>query len=588
ARGQPTNATNSQIQWTAEGATINANGTGVSFGQAGNATITATVRNGLCNPEGTTSGTQSCDYTRSWQVAVATVTQGPEFVAVQSIAANFPQFVTRDEAFFLGSERALPTNATNRGPIQWSVQGATYHADFGLIEFDQAGRATITATIANGATATTGYTQVWEVMVAQPMLYTVTLNAGNITDASSEFEAGELVSIIANAAPAGQEFGRWRVTSKGKPVTLENVNLNSSTLSFVMPKMDLEIRVVYRTVAAPPSYEVAVSGGTGSGSFAAGADVTVRPSNIPSGFVFGYWDIFPAGVLSIDNTDSTLSFKMPQTDITIRAVVSRVVQSTGRTVAIADIVQNADVSGWVPTTVGSSTIEATSDESGGITITASVSEDGFAAIESDVSPNASRSDSISISYSSSNTWRLYLDIPGIPHVEGYFVTLPATGGNPASRMSALARNAPSGDGSINFTLADFKNEFGVSISVDLAELVTGMSFAPETSGSETEASISISSLDVYMSENIESPIIPAGPKANFAANAVNGSIILSNLPQNVKIEVYNLQGKLISSKSLDQVNQSSGNMKIGVQAKGVYIIRVTAPGLNTSKAVSVW
>ena len=40
------------------------------------------------------------------------------------------------------------------------------------------------------------------------------------------------------------------------------------------------------------------------------------------------------------------------------------------------------------------------------------------------------------------------------------------------------------------------------------------------------------------------------------AYAANNAIVLQNLPQNAKVQVYNLNGKLISSKSFNQVNVS--------------------------------
>jgi len=59
---------------------------------------------------------------------------------------------------------------------------------------------------------------------------------------------------------------------------------------------------------------------------------------------------------------------------------------------------------------------------------------------------------------------------------------------------------------------------------------------------------------------------------NIRAYALGNSIMLSNLPKNTKVEVYSLSGKLISSKSFNQANQSS-DISVEVQAKGVYIVK---------------
>ncbi|MCL2206720.1 MAG: T9SS type A sorting domain-containing protein [Fibromonadales bacterium] len=52
------------------------------------------------------------------------------------------------------------------------------------------------------------------------------------------------------------------------------------------------------------------------------------------------------------------------------------------------------------------------------------------------------------------------------------------------------------------------------------------------------------------------------------AYATSNFIVLGNLPKNSKVEIYNLQGKLISNKS------GSDNLQIMVHAKGIYIVNV--------------
>jgi len=52
--------------------------------------------------------------------------------------------------------------------------------------------------------------------------------------------------------------------------------------------------------------------------------------------------------------------------------------------------------------------------------------------------------------------------------------------------------------------------------------------------------------------------------------AAPNAIIVENLPQNTKIEVYTLQGKLIYSSN----SENSKILKIAVQTKGVYIVKV--------------
>ena len=73
----------------------------------------------------------------------------------------------------------------------------------------------------------------------------------------------------------------------------------------------------------------------------------------------------------------------------------------------------------------------------------------------------------------------------------------------------------------------------------------------------------------------ESPIrLSQIAKGNIHAYTANNAIILQNVPQNAKVEIYNLSGKLISSKSFNQVNQGSDMLRISVQTKGMYFVKV--------------
>jgi hypothetical protein len=61
-------------------------------------------------------------------------------------------------------------------------------------------------------------------------------------------------------------------------------------------------------------------------------------------------------------------------------------------------------------------------------------------------------------------------------------------------------------------------------------------------------------------------------KWNILAHTVSNAIILQNLPKNAKIDVYNLQGKQVYSAH-------PGNpkiLRIGVQTKGMYIVKISS------------
>jgi len=77
---------------------------------------------------------------------------------------------------------------------------------------------------------------------------------------------------------------------------------------------------------------------------------------------------------------------------------------------------------------------------------------------------------------------------------------------------------------------------------------------------------------------IRTPQIAAN---SIKAYAVGNSIMLQNLPKNAKVQVYNMNGKLVSSKSLNQVNQGS-DMSVDVQTKGMYIVKVGKQALRVT------
>ena len=178
----PANATNRQITWTAEGATLrNANGTitGILFDTLGRARVTAVVANGEAAGR---------DYEQSWNVSVFergdlpprdtiprdtiprdTIPRDtiPAFIPVDSIALDIPQTVLTGTVSAFNAA-VTPATATNQ-LIEWTVSPAAIGTISGAnIRWLAAGDATVTATIANGIFAggvMGNYTQSWTVTV---------------------------------------------------------------------------------------------------------------------------------------------------------------------------------------------------------------------------------------------------------------------------------------------------------------------------------------------------------------------------------------------------------------------------------------
>jgi len=91
-----------------------------------------------------------------------------------------------------------------------------------------------------------------------------------------------------------------------------------------------------------------------------------------------------------------------------------------------------------------------------------------------------------------------------------------------------------------------------------------------SSNPSSSSSSSSSSSRASSSSTTTTPILSQTTIGDISVRAIGNGIILENLPINAKIEVYNLQGKRILSGN----SENSKILKILVQTKGVYIIRV--------------
>ena len=144
----PSDATNKTIVWSIKnagttGATISGNT--LSTTASGTVTVTATIANGK---------TASTPYTQDFTLTITST-----FVAVTGIT-GFPTGGTAGTPIAL-SGTVAPSDATNK-TIVWSVKsagttGATISGN--TLTATAAGSVTVTATIANGKTASTPYTQ---------------------------------------------------------------------------------------------------------------------------------------------------------------------------------------------------------------------------------------------------------------------------------------------------------------------------------------------------------------------------------------------------------------------------------------------
>jgi uncharacterized protein YkwD len=166
-------------------------------------------------------------------------------------------------------------------------------------------------TVAQGAsksvlvriTAQNGKTKkVYKIVVSRAVpTYKLTVNGGS---GSGTYKVGQKVTIKAST-PAGKVFSKW---SDGS---------TSAVRTYTMPAKAVTLTAAF--VAAPvPSYYLQVVGGTGSGTYRAGTQVTVK-ATVPQSQVFSKW--------SDGNASATRTYTMPAKAVTLTAVLSPAVSA---------------------------------------------------------------------------------------------------------------------------------------------------------------------------------------------------------------------------------------------------------------------
>ncbi|MCL2100550.1 MAG: hypothetical protein FWH22_02415, partial [Fibromonadales bacterium] len=142
-----------------------------------------------------------------------------------------------------------------------------------------------------------------------PDTYLVTVNSGT---GGGNFAEGATVTITANEAPEGKEFDKW-TTDDG--VDFEDENEEATT--FIMPAKAVTVTATYKDLP-PDTYLVTVNSGTGGGSFAEGATVSITADEAPEGKEFDKW-VTDDGVEFEDENEEATTFIMPAKAVTVTA-----------------------------------------------------------------------------------------------------------------------------------------------------------------------------------------------------------------------------------------------------------------------------
>ena len=258
----PSNATNSAITWKSSNAavaTVSSAGK-VTAIKAGTATITATA-GGV---------SVSCNVTVSEDAEKFTVDITHGTASSYSAAA--------------GTKITITADAATSGVVfdKWMANG---------VALDNVNSATTTFTMPSKNVSVTATYKV----VTPPVATKYTITVTNGTASKVEAEAGETVTLTANAAPEGKEFDKWVVT--GATVA----DATKATTTFKMPSANITAKATYKNKAVTPptepvTYAVTVTNGVASAETAtAGTTVTLDAKQI-DGKVFSHWVVEGATV----------------------------------------------------------------------------------------------------------------------------------------------------------------------------------------------------------------------------------------------------------------------------------------------------
>ena len=204
---EPEGATNNTIIWTVAsagttGATIAPGSNILNTTAAGTVTITATITNGL---------TATSNYTQPFTITVSFV-----HIPVTNITGVPPTAAMGVPLTLTGA--VVPSNATNR-TITWSVvDTGTTEATFtgNVLHTKAEGIVVVRATIVNGATETTDYTQDFSITVnIRRVTVTINNNDGTANPAPIEVIAGATFFLPEPETRVNYTFNGWFTSATG-------------------------------------------------------------------------------------------------------------------------------------------------------------------------------------------------------------------------------------------------------------------------------------------------------------------------------------------------------------------------------------
>ncbi len=132
---------------------------------------------------------------------------------------------------------------------------------------------------------------------------------------SGNYAPGAQIVITADPAPEGQTFIGWDVSPSS---TVMSDKTRVVTI-LTMPRSDVAVLAKYEGDSGSTNngklYNLQVSGGSGSGTYPAGAQVIITADAAPENQQFSGWDVSPAETVVADKTKVATIITMPEGDV---------------------------------------------------------------------------------------------------------------------------------------------------------------------------------------------------------------------------------------------------------------------------------
>lgn len=141
-------------------------------------------------------------------------------------------------------------------------------------------------------------------------LYTLTVTGGT---GGGKYKAGDKVTITATGGSSGTTFGHW--SSSNTNVIFADTTKMTTTL--IMPAGDATVIANYAG-----QYTLVVEYGSGSGSYPAGAKVSISAVEPPAGKKFYKWTTTTSGLTIASSTSSSTTITMPASNAKVTATYS--------------------------------------------------------------------------------------------------------------------------------------------------------------------------------------------------------------------------------------------------------------------------